>query len=274
MTEQQPKDTRLPAAGARQSERHWAGGGQEGDPPGQNRDRWIWGCPGSSPGQKTEACKGMIGGATARGRAPRAAPSLSSRPAEPSPVLMMAERARGRKSEPAPVEAVTQRPAGSGRPTTAGSGPRGRGCSFDPKTALLGSRCREPRSSPEGGARAHRARPAAARCPFEQEKEAEPATHCDSLRAGRAWEAARPGRRTKRPPRKRTARPGDPRPPPPAAAPAPDPAPAAESESLMKTTRHPATQLLLFCSLRSCSWCGQRGWNLCLLNRALHPAQL
>lgn len=54
----------------------------------------------------------MIGGATARGRAPRAAPSLSSRPAEPSPVLMMAERARGRKSEPAPVEAVTQRPAG------------------------------------------------------------------------------------------------------------------------------------------------------------------
>lgn len=185
MTEQQPKDTRLPAAGARQSERHWAGGGQEGDLPGQNRDRWIWGCPGSSPGQKTEAWKGMMGGAAARGRAPRAAPSLSSPPAEPSPVLMMAERARGRKSEPAPVEAVTQRPgqpAGSGQPTTAGSGPRGRGCSFDPKTALLGSRCREPRSSPEGGARAHRARPAAARCPFEQEKEAEPATPCDSLR--------------------------------------------------------------------------------------------
>lgn len=49
------------------------------------------------PGQKTEAWKGMMGGAAARGRAPRAAPSLSSPPAEPSPILMMAERARGQE---------------------------------------------------------------------------------------------------------------------------------------------------------------------------------
>lgn len=101
----------------------------------------------------------------------RAAPSLAEpAPAEPSPILMMGERARGQEigsgSCGSGDSAASRRAGGQ-----AGGGERG--CSFDPSAALLGSSCREARST-EGGARGHRARRAAARPPWKpREKEAE-----------------------------------------------------------------------------------------------------
>ena len=93
-----------------------------------------------------------------RGRVGASLPGLcgASPPAEPSPILMTGERARGQEIGAGSCgsgDSAASRRAGGGRPA-AGSGPKGRGCSFDPKTALLGSRCREPRRRGGRGAQA------------------------------------------------------------------------------------------------------------------------
>lgn len=103
-----------------------------------------------------------------------------------------------------------------------------RGCSFDPSAALLGSGCREARGRDgEGGGRAgtgHGGLPRAAPGSREKRKPR------GQPQAGRAWEAARAGRRTKRLTRGRAAPPqethGQARGPGARPAPAPIPSPA------------------------------------------------
>lgn len=195
------------------------------------------------------------------------------------------------------MEAVTQRPAG-GRV----EGGRRRGAARGDGAVLLTpgrpswGQDAGNRADGEGGARGHwhgglRAPPPLhrkrAKKGGRKRKEKESRVHnCKQVGPGRrprrAGEQSALTRGWLRRHRKRTARPGDPAPSPPAA-PAPDPLAGrlafasgrAESESLMKTTpRHPRAALcglLLFCSLRSFSWCGQGGWTP---NRALKPASL
>lgn len=143
------------------------------------------------PAQKTEAGKGRWGELPRGGGPPWAAPRLASPPAEPSPTLTTAERARGQKSEPAPVEAVTQRPAGG--LTTAGAA-RGDGAALlTPGRPSWGPDAGNRTDGREG--RRHWAQRAAARPSFNGGGgERRPSLQ---LRAGWAWEAAQPGRRTK-----------------------------------------------------------------------------
>lgn len=179
--------------------------------------------------------RGGARGGERRGRAGASLPRLrgASPPAEPSPILMTGERARGQEIGAGSCgsgDSAASRRAGGGRPA-AGSSPKGRGCSFDPKTALLGSRCREPRRRGGRGAQALGTAGCSAAPPFNNnnKKKVGGRKPGPQLQAGWAWEAAQAGRRTKRLTRclprrhrKRTARPGHPAPGLPAA-PAPDP---------------------------------------------------
>lgn len=146
------------------------GKGQQGDLP---RAKSGLGCgglvgrPWSLPGQPRRperddggSCskRGGARGGERRGRAGASLPGLrgASPPAEPSPILMTGERARGQEIGAGSCgsgDSAASRRAGGGRPA-AGSSPKGRGWSFDPKTALLGSRCREPRRRGGRGAQA------------------------------------------------------------------------------------------------------------------------
>lgn len=130
-----------------------------------------------------------MGGASARGGPPGPA-ELASPPAEPSPKLMTGGGGGGQEIGAGSYGSgdSAARPAGRGRRI----GPRGRGCSFDPTRALLGSRCREPRRR-EGGARGHWAQQAARTPPSKKEKQqAEPLSLC--LR-GAGWPGRQPGGR-------------------------------------------------------------------------------
>lgn len=128
----------------------WAGQGPRGTclP---SRDRWRGGLPGAWRGKLGGGAGALLPGGKPSPAARRAGSGArAASPAEPSSILMTGERARGQEIGAGLVEVVTQRPAG-GRAWAAGSGLRGRGCSFDPRTALLRSRCREPRRTGREG---------------------------------------------------------------------------------------------------------------------------
>lgn len=213
-----------------------------------------------------------------RGR-PAGGRALSHQPAEPSPILMTGERARGQEigagSCGSGDSAASRRAAAGGGGGGGGSGPRGRGCA-DPAVA---PGVRMPGTAPAGGA-GHCA-------PRRGQRRA---GACDSEQVGLGGGQA--GSRTKRLTRDRAgppqgtacqargtrqakgtcARPG-PAPPsldlPAPRRPGPARTTAAESESLIKTTpqsRAALFGLLLFCSLISFGWYGQCGWNLFLPN--------
>lgn len=105
--------------------------------------------------------------------------------------------------------------------------------------------------------------------PASARRERRPSYHCGQVGPG---SRPRAGRRTKRLPRggRRHRRRGQARGPSPRG-------PGRESESLIETTRHPwaarRDYYYFVCSLRSCSRCGQRCWNLpCKRGSASRPA--
>lgn len=170
------------------------------------------------PGQKTEAWKGMMRGAAARRRAPRAAPSLSSPPAEPSPILMMAERARGQEIGAGSCgsgDSAASRRALGGRRRRRGAA-RGDGAALLTPRRLSWGQDAGNRADQRAG-RARTGQGWRLRAPPSNRKR-RPSLQRTAGRLGlgggpagqenKAPDAERPGRH-----RKRTARPGDPRPP-------------------------------------------------------------
>ena len=204
----------------------------------------------------------------------------ASPPAEPSPILMTGERARGQEIGAGSCgsgDSAASRRAGGGRPA-AGSGPKGRGCSFDPKTALLGSRCREPRRRGGRGAQALGTAGCSAAPPLNRKKKGGGGEKAEPTTASRLGLGGGPGGQENKAPDAVLAAPpqethGQARAP--GARPARRPCPGpprwlagrprdAESESLIKTTPwHTGAALhglLVFCCLRSSSRCGQCSW--------------
>lgn len=98
VTELPPKDPELPTAGPREWALGWAGAQRGTCPP--SRDRWRGGLPGSLEGKLGGGAGALLPG----GGAPRllqggrgAERGAASPPAEPSPILMTGERARGQE---------------------------------------------------------------------------------------------------------------------------------------------------------------------------------